>query len=67
MPVSTYINGEYGHSGMFIGVPAIINRKGVKEILELKLEDKDQEKFDNSCNVLNEMIENSINPIIEND
>ena len=67
MPVSTYINGEYGHSGMFIGVPAIINRKGVKEILELKLEDKDQEKFDNSCKVLNEMIENSINPIIEND
>ena len=28
MPISMYQNGEYGHSGMFIGVPAIINRNG---------------------------------------
>lgn len=67
MPVSTYLSGQYGHEGMFIGVPAIINRKGVKEILELKLEDKDQKEFDNSCNLLNKMIEDSINPIIEKD
>ncbi len=67
MPVSTYLSGQYGHEGMFIGVPAIINRKGVKEILELKLEDKDQKEFDNSCNLLNKMIKDSINPIIEKD
>ena len=37
LTVSTYQNGEYNQKGMYIGVPAIINKNGVKEILELKL------------------------------
>jgi len=65
VPVSTYLEGEYGHSGMFIGVPAIINRKGVRDILELNLSEKDQAKFDNSCEVLNKLIKDNINKIIE--
>lgn len=65
MPVSAYQNGEYGHKGIFIGVPAIINRKGIKELVQLKLEPQDQEKFDKSAEVLNKMIEEEINPILE--
>ena len=38
LTVSTYLNGEYDEEGLFIGVPSIVNNKGVKEILELKLE-----------------------------
>lgn len=64
MPVSTYLEGEYGHSNIYIGVPAIINRNGVKDILELKLEPKDQEQLDKSCEVLSESLKN-INSIIE--
>lgn len=67
MPVSTYLEGEYGHKGIFIGVPAIINRNGVKEILELALETQDQEKFDISCNVLENNIKESIDKIITED
>ncbi len=65
MPVSMYQNGEYGHSGMFIGVPAIINRNGIKEMVKLNLEPKVQEKFDYSCNLLSQMIEEEIDPILE--
>lgn len=65
MPVSTYQNGEYGHKGMFIGVPAIINRNGIKEIVELKLESNDQAKFDKSCEVLTKMLHEEIDPILE--
>lgn len=65
MPVSMYQNGEYGHSGMFIGVPAIINRNGIKEMVKLNLEPKVQEKFDYSCNLLSKMIEEEIDPILE--
>lgn len=65
MPISMYQNGEYGHSGMFIGVPAIINRNGIKEMVKLNLDSKGQEKFDYSCKVLNKMIEEEINPILE--
>lgn len=65
MPVSTYVEGEYNNNGIFIGVPAIINRHGVREVLELKLEQKDQEKFDNSANLLKNMIKENIDKIIE--
>lgn len=65
MPVSAYQNGEYGNSGMFIGVPAIINSNGIKEMVELKLDPQDQEKFDNSCKVLEKMLKENINPILE--
>ncbi len=54
-----------GISGIFIGVPAIINRNGIKEMVELKLDKEDQEKFDNSCEVLNKMIKEEINPILD--
>ena len=57
LTVSTYQNNEYGQEGMYIGVPAIINKDGVKEILELKLNDEDQAKFNHSCEIMKENIE----------
>ncbi len=65
LTVSTYQNGEYGQEGMYIGVPAIINKNGVKEILELKLNEEDQAKFNHSCEIMKQNIENEIKPIIE--
>ena len=64
LTVSTYQNNEYKQQGMYIGVPAIINKDGVKEILELKLNKEDQEKFDHSCQIMKDNIENEIKPII---
>ncbi len=65
MPVSTYQDGEYGQKGLFIGVPAIINRKGIKEIVKLELEPKDQEKFDYSSKIITKTLLEEINPILE--
>ena len=42
LPVSTLQNGEYGQEGIFIGVPAIINGEGIKEILKLQLSEEEQ-------------------------
>ena len=64
LTVSTYQNGEYNQKGMYIGVPAIINKNGVKEILKLKLNEEDQAKFNHSCDIMKENIENEINPIL---
>ena len=55
--VSTYLNGEYNEKDIFIGVPAIITNKGVREILELPLNEKDQERFSKSCKVLRETMD----------
>lgn len=55
LTVSTKLEGEYGHDGIFIGVPAIINSDGVQELLNLPLTKDEQAKFDHSCDVLLEM------------
>ena len=64
LTVSTYQNNEYGQKGMYIGVPAIINKKGVREIIQLKLNPKHQAKFNHSFEILKENIEKEINPIM---
>ena len=65
LTVSTYLkDGQYGQDDIFIGVPAIVNGKGVRELLELELTKEEQEKLDNSCRIIKEMRENSIDKII---
>ena len=46
IPVATYLDGEYGHSDVTIGVPAVIGRKGVEKIIELDLNDEEKQSFD---------------------
>ncbi|KAA3615603.1 MAG: malate dehydrogenase [Calditrichaeota bacterium] len=48
MPVSTLLNGEYGVEGLFIGVPAIVGKNGVEQIIEMDLSDNEKEMFKNS-------------------
>ena len=67
LTVSTYLNNQYGQEGVYIGVPAIINKNGVKELLELKLNKEDQEKFNHSCEIMKENIKNAIKPILNNE
>ncbi len=55
--VSAYLKGEYGHKGIYIGVPAVVNRNGVREILEMELMEDEKQQFEKSCSILNEMIE----------
>ena len=54
LTVSSYLTGEYGHHDVYIGVPAIINRAGVREIIEIKLNEKEKEQFNHSVSVLKE-------------
>jgi len=45
MPVATYLDGEYGHGDVTIGVPAVIGKNGVEKIVELELNDEEKEWF----------------------
>ena len=66
LTVSTYLkDGEYGQDDIYIGVPAIINSKGVRELIKLELTKEEQEKLDNSCNIIKEMRKGSIDKIIK--
>lgn len=64
LTVSAYLNGEYGHKDIYIGVPAIINSNGARELLELELNPDDQKKLDESCKILTENM-NSIREILK--
>ena len=58
LTVSTYLkDGEYGQDDIYIGVPAVVNKNGVRELLTLKLLEEDQKKLDESCRILKEMRE----------
>lgn len=54
LTVSSYLNGEYGHNDVYIGVPAVINRNGIREIVEMELNEKEKEQFNHSVSVLKE-------------
>ncbi len=64
LTVSAYLNGEYGHKDIYIGVPAIINSNGARELLELELNPEDQKKLDESCKILTENM-NSIRKVLQ--
>ena len=65
LPVSTFQNGEYGQKDIYVGVPAVITRKGVREILKLKLTDTEQAKFDKSAIMLKEIMKKEIEPMLK--
>ena len=50
IPVSTCLDGEYGHSDVTIGVPAVIGKNGVEKIIELDLNENERQLFCNAAN-----------------
>ncbi len=52
LTVSTYLNGQYGQSAVYAGVPVIVGRSGIKGHLNLNLTNEELEKFDLSCRLL---------------
>lgn len=64
LTVSAYQEGEYQQKGLYIGVPAVVNREGVREVIRLKLNEVDQAKFDSSCRTLKEINWDIIDPLL---
>ena len=58
LTVSTYFEGEYDIDGVYMGIPAVVNANGVREILRLNLSDREQQLLENSANILKDMHHN---------
>lgn len=54
MPVSTLLEGEYGESDIFCGVPAVLNADGVKEVVEIHMTDEELDKLKKSAALIRE-------------
>ncbi|MDR3593383.1 L-lactate dehydrogenase [Clostridium sp.] len=57
MPISTLLEGEYGESDVFCGVPAVLNSDGVKEVVEIHMTKDEFQKFKASAKFIKESIE----------
>jgi malate dehydrogenase len=49
LPCSVYLEGEFGVSGIFMGVPVKLGARGVEQIIEIKLTDDEREMFERSA------------------
>lgn len=56
LPVSTLLEGEYGVNNVFAGVPVVLNKTGVKEVVEIDMVPEEEDKFNNSMSVIREYI-----------
>ena len=56
LPCAAYLSGQYGVSGLYIGVPVIIGKGGVEKIIEIKLDATEQADFDKSVAAVKELV-----------
>lgn len=52
LTVSALLSGEYGEKDVYAGVPCIINREGIRSILQLSLAPEELARFHESCRFL---------------
>jgi malate dehydrogenase len=57
LPCAALLNGEYGISGLYIGVPVVIGAGGVERIVEIPLAPDERAAFDKSCAAVRDLIE----------
>jgi malate dehydrogenase len=57
LPCAAYVEGKYGLSGIYVGVPVVIGEKGVERIVELELTSAERAMFDKSVESVRGLIE----------
>ncbi len=57
LPCAAYLEGEYGVSGLYAGVPAIIGSGGVERIVEIALTEAEKKAFASSVGHVRELVE----------
>ncbi len=60
LPASVLLEGEYGQNGVHAGVPCVIGRSGIEQVIQLKLTEEEQVQFEASCNIIRKYMENEI-------
>jgi malate dehydrogenase len=54
LPCAAWLEGEYGLSGIYCGVPCKLGKGGVEQILEVKLSDAERAALQKSANAVKE-------------
>jgi malate dehydrogenase len=57
LPCAAYLNGEYGISGLYVGVPVVIGAGGVERVVEIALNASEKAAFDKSCATVRDLMD----------
>jgi malate dehydrogenase len=57
LPCAAYLDGQYKTKGLYVGVPVKLGRKGVEQIIEIKLTPDEQTAFDKSAAAVRELVD----------
>jgi malate dehydrogenase len=57
LPCAAYLNGQYGTTGLYVGVPVKLGRKGVEQVIEIKLTPDEQAAFNKSAASVRELVD----------
>jgi malate dehydrogenase len=56
LPCAAYLEGEYGISGLFVGVPVKLGAGGIEQIIEIKLTAEEKKALDKSAASVRELV-----------
>jgi L-lactate dehydrogenase len=57
MTVSTLMQGQYGLDDVYLSLPCVVNRRGIRNVLELELTEDEHDDLQNSADVLSETLD----------
>lgn len=57
VPCAAYLDGEYGYSGIYLGVPVILGAGGVEKVFELDLPDDEKAALDHSAKAVKSLLD----------
>lgn len=56
LPCAAYLEGEYGISGLFVGVPCKLGERGIEEVVQIKLTPDEKAALDKSAGAVKELV-----------
>jgi malate dehydrogenase len=56
LPCAAYVDGKYGLDGLYVGVPVIIGKDGVEQIVEIALDDEAKANLQTSVDAVKELL-----------
>ncbi len=56
LPCAAYLEGEYGISGLFVGVPCKLGARGIEQIIEIKLTADEKAQLDKAVATVRELV-----------
>ena len=57
LPCAAYLDGQYGVKGVYVGVPVKLGRKGVEQVIQIKLTPEEDAAFKKSAAAVRELVE----------